>query len=57
MFRADMALESLMLPEGLVARRISRTPKSLMALMCLLMSLKTGRCEKTLVAPLPIAVI
>jgi hypothetical protein len=54
---ADVALESLMLPEGLAARWVSSAPESLVALVCLLVSLKTGRREETFVALLPIAMI
>jgi hypothetical protein len=57
MFGTDMALESLMLPEGLVAWWVCRTPKPLMPFVRLFMSLETSRCEKTLVAALPIAMI
>jgi hypothetical protein len=57
MFGADMALESLMLSEGLVARWVRYATESLMTFMCLFMSLKASRCEETLIAALPIAVI
>ena len=42
MFGADMALECLMLPECLVAWWVSYATESLMAFMCLLVSLKTS---------------
>jgi hypothetical protein len=57
MFGTDMALESLMLPEGLVAWWVRCTPKSLMPFVRLFVSLETSRCEKTLVAALPITMI
>ena len=57
MFRADMALESLMLPEGLVARWERYATESLMPFMCLLVSLQTSRREETLITAIPIAVI
>jgi hypothetical protein len=42
MFGADMALECLMLPEGLIAWWVSYATESLMTFMCLLVSLKTS---------------
>ncbi len=57
MLRIDMALESLMFSEGLVAWRVCGAAESVMTDMCILMSLKSGRGKETLSTSLVITFV
>lgn len=55
MIGSNMALECLMLAEGLVAAWISCTPEAIMARVCLFVSSKSCARQEAFVASLPIA--